>query len=188
MTAADLVPLLKKHPVSVACAVVILACVGLWYYRGDVIALSQTEYEAKSGEANQMVSNVKGAPGLAEQVTEIQGLAKELASRLVRADQLAVNLQYFYKLEADHGVKLLDVRQLVQPARRGPKTIYDRVPFSLTVQGSYPQLVKFLGELENGRHLCRINTASFNQPVASGDGLSAPDVTLTLNLELLGQS
>lgn len=189
MTAADLVPLLKRHPVSVASVVVILACVGFAYYRGDVIALSQTEYEAKSAEANQMASNVKGAPGLAEQVTEIQGLAKELESRLVRVNQLAVNLQYFYKLEADHGVKLLDVRQLVQPARRGPKTtIYDRVPFSLTVQGSYPQLVKFLAELENGRHLCRINTASFSRPVAAGDGLSAPDVTLTLNLELLGQS
>jgi Tfp pilus assembly protein PilO len=189
MTTADLVPFIKKQPVGMACLVVTLLCGGALYYRSDAIAVSQAEYEAKSAEANKMLGNVKGAPGLAEQVAEIQALAKDLDSRLVRSSQLAVNLQYFYKLEADHGVKLLDVRQNPLVVRRGPKTTYTPVPFSLTVQGSYAQLVKFLGELQNGRHLCRIGSATFTQTGGTGDGTAfAPDVTLTINLDLLGQS
>jgi Tfp pilus assembly protein PilO len=187
MTAADLVAFLKKHPTGTVCLIIVLVCGGLLYYRGDAIAVSQAEYDAKSAEATKMVNNVKNSPGLAEQLAEMQALSKELESRLVRADQLAVNLQYFYKLEADHGVKLVDVRQENQPARRGPKTSYAPVPFNLTVQGNYAQLVKFLGSLQNGRHLCRINAAAFTQPGGVLAG-AAPDMTLTLNLEMLGQS
>ena len=190
MTAADLVAFLKKHPTGTVCLVIILVCGGLLYYRGDAIAVSQAEYDAKSAEATKMINNVKGAPGLAEQVAEIQGLSKELESRLVRVDQLAVNLQYFYKLETDHGVKLIDVRQNTPPVRRGPKTLFAPVPFNLTVQGTYDQLVKFLGDLQNGRHLCRITSATFTQPggAVAGSSTAVPDMTLTLNLELLGQS
>ncbi len=189
MTAADLVTLLKKHPISAVCLVIILGCAGTLYYRGDAIAASQAEYDAKAHEAAKMVNNVKASPGLAEQVAEIRELSKELEARLVRADQLAVNLQYFYKLEADHGVKLIDVRQNNLPVRRGPKTIYTPVPFSLTLQGSYAQLVSFLGDLQNGRHLCRITSSNFSQAGGpTGAGLGEPEVMLTLNLELLGQS
>jgi hypothetical protein len=189
MTAASLVALLKKHPIGTACLIVILVCGGLLYYRADVTVQSQTAYNARLAEADKMIDNVKGAAGLAEQVAEIQALSKELESRLVRADQLAVNLQYFYKMEADHGVKLIDVRQNSVPVRRGAaKPLFTPVPFSLTVQGSYVQLVKFLGELQNGRHLCRINIASFTK-AGAGDGTTVPaDITLTLTLELLGQS
>lgn len=189
MTGADITALARKHPVGVTCLLLALASGVALYLRADAISLSQTEYEAKSSEAAKMISNVKNAPGLAEQVTEMQELGKELDARLVKASQLAVNLQYFYKLEADHGVKFLDVRQTTpaRPARGpAPKTIFTPVPFTLSVEGTYEQLVKFLGDLQNGRHLCRINSAVFNKPNSATNSASTP-LTLALNLELLGQ-
>lgn len=190
MTAADITALLKKHPIGAICVVLSLACGALLYFRADAVAAAQAEYEEKAAEAAKMSDNVKASPGLDEQVAEIQQLGKELDGRLVKVGQLAVNLQYFYKLEADHGVKLLDVRQNT-PARstRGAgNTGFTPVPFTVSAQGSYAQLVKFLGALQNGRHLCRITSASFSR---SGGGTSdttaEQPMNLSLNLELLGQ-
>lgn len=187
MTGADLTAFAKKHPLGVICLIIALACGAALYFRADVISVSQAEYEAKSSEAAKMISNVKNAPGLEEQVAEMQELGKELDARLMKAGQLAVNLQYFYKLEADHGVKFQDVRQTTRAARAGaPKTIFTPVPFTLSVEGDYAQLVKFLGALQNGRHLCRINSAVFNKPNAAANSENSK-ITLALNLELLGQ-
>jgi hypothetical protein len=189
MTAADLVVFAKKHLTGTICLLVTLVCGALLYFRSDTVSVSQSLYEAKSAESAKMLSNVKASPGLAEQVTEIQQLGRELNDRLVNANQLAVNLQYFYKLEADNDVKLLDVRQDTGP-RGAAKTLFTPVPFSLSVQGNYAQLVKFLGELQNGRHLCRINSAVFNKAGGAGatDLSAAQEMTLTLSVELLGQS
>jgi hypothetical protein len=189
MTGADITAYAKKHPLGVTCLVIALACGAALYFRADAIGISQAEYEAKSSEAAKMISNVKNAPGLEEQVAEITELGKELDARLIRAGQLAVNLQYFYKLEADYGVKFLDVRQAAstRSARAGaPKSIFTPVPFTLSVEGNYAQLVKFLGALQNGRHLCRINSAVFNKPNAAANSENST-LTLALNLELLGQ-
>lgn len=189
MTAADLSAMAKKQPLGVACLIVTLVCGAALYFRADAIGASQTEYDAKSSEAAKMIDNVKAAPGLEEQLAEIQSLGNELESRLVKASQLAVNLQYFYKLEADNGVKFLDLRQNA-PARaaRGPapKTIFTPLAFNVTVQGDYGQLVKFLADLQNGRHFCRINSAIFTRAGSDG-GSASQTMTLALTLELLGQ-
>lgn len=192
MTAADLSAFARKHLTGTICLGVTIVAGGLIYFRSGAVTESQALYEAKSAEAVKMLNNVKAAPGLDEQVAEIQEVGKELDDRLVNASQLAVNLQYFYKLEADNGVKLLDVRQTTppRPARGAPKTIFAPVPFSLSVQGTYAQLLKFLGELQNGRHLCRINAATFSKPggIGGADTSATQEITLSLSIELLGQS
>jgi Tfp pilus assembly protein PilO len=184
MTSADLTAILKKHPVGVASVLVAIACGVVIYLRSGDIPASQAENEARSAEAAKMNSNVRNSANLAEQVTEIQAQRKELEGRLLKAGQLAVNLQYFYKLETETEVKLVDVRQ-GGPARGG-KSPYVGVPFSVTVEGSFAQVMNFLGRVQNGRHFCRVTTASF----AKAGGSNVPgvsDMTLALNLELLGQ-
>lgn len=187
MTAADLTALIKKHPIGAICLIVAVACGLALYFRADVISVSQAEYEARSAEAAKMISNVTNAPGLAEQVAEIQEMVKQLESRLVRAGQLAVNLQYFYKIEAETGVKLLDVRQDNLP--RNVKTQFIPVPFVVTVQGPYAQVMKFLSQVQNGRHFCRIKTAVFAKAggaTSESATTAGQELNLSLSLELLG--
>ncbi len=179
MNTADLVALLKKHPIGFGCGLVSIVCGILLYLRSDNIAASQAELEASSAQATKMVANVRNANGLAEHVTEIQALSKEMEGRLMKAGQLAVNLQYFYKLETENEVKLVDVRQGTNP--RNTKTLYSGVPFNVSVQGPYANVMNFLHRVQNGRHFCRINAASFTKV---GD---TADMSLALNLELLGQ-
>lgn len=184
MTSADLVALIKKHPASFACLLLCLAAGVVIYLRYGNISASQTELEAKSAEVAKMTANIRNATGLPEQVAEIQGHTKELESRLLKASQLADNLQYFYKLETENEVKLVDVRQNALP-RSSKATAYVGIPFNVTVQGSYTQVMNFLNRLQNGRHLCRVNTANFTKVAAAGS--AGPRVNLSLNLELLGQ-
>lgn len=180
MSSEDLVALLKKHPIGVGCGLVSIICSVLLYTRSGNIAATQAELDASSAQAAKMIANVRNSKGLPEQVAEIQGLSKEIEARLMKAGQLAVNLQYFYKLETENEVKLVDVRQNTFP--RNLKTMYAGVPFNVSVQGSFTHVTNFLNRLQNGRHFCRINTANYTK-IANGNG----DIALTINLELLGQ-
>jgi len=180
MNTADLVALVKKHPIGFGCGFVSIVCGVLLYMRSGNIAASQAELEASSAQASKMIANVRNANGLAEQVTEIQALSKEMEGRLMKAGQLAVNLQYFYKLETENEVKLVDVRQNSVP--RNAKNLYTGVPFTVSVQGPYPNVINFLNRVQNGRHFCRIYTANFTK---AGD--TGSEMSLSLNLELLGQ-
>jgi Tfp pilus assembly protein PilO len=183
MTANDLTILIKKQPLGFGCGLVCLLAAGWLYFRGGELEKRQGEYEAKSAEAARLVSNVAASKNLPEQVAEIQVLTKELESRVVKAGQLAVNLQYFYKLEAETEVKLLDVRQ--NPIPRNTKTLYLGIPYNVNIQGSFKQVMAFVQRLEKGRHFCRINTANFIKLGAAGDGSTG--MTLSLTLDLLGQ-
>jgi len=187
MTGADITASLKKHPLSVICGLVTVICAVLLYYRADNITASQTELEARTAEANKMIANVRNSTGLPEQVAEIQNQRKELEGRLLKPGQLAVNLQYFYKLEAETEVKLSgDVRQGVA-AKTGKS--YIGVPFAVSVQGTFPQVVNFINRLQNGRHLCRVTSATLNKSGGSDSGAASAerDMLLSINLELLGQ-
>lgn len=184
MTSADLIALIKKQPVGFACVLIGLLSGGWLYYRSGEIETRQEEYRAKSEEAARFISNVSISKNLPEQVAELQSVTKDMENRLVRAGQLAVNLQYFYKLEAENEVKLLDVRQ--NPLPRNPKTLYVGVPYNVNIQGPYKNVMAFLQRVEKGRHFCRINTASFTKAGGAGDQTSSI-VTLALSLELLGQ-
>ncbi len=184
MTSAELIAILKKHPVGVASALIAIGCGVVLYMKSGDVAASQAENEARSAEAAKMITNVRNSANLAEQVAEIQAQRKEFEGRLMKAGQLAVNLQYFYKLETETEVKLADVRQ--GNVSRNSRGQFTGVPFTVTVEGTYPQVINFLGRLQNGRHFCRINSANFTR--ASGSNVpGAADMTLALTLELLGQ-
>ena len=111
----------------------------------------------------------------------IVAVNKAIDARIVRASQYAKNLQYFYKLEAENEVKLLDVRQ--NPVPKNTKTLYVGIPYNVNIQGPYKNVMAFLQRLEKGKHFCRINGASFTKFVGTGDG----SMTLALSLDLLGQ-
>lgn len=184
MTFADLIVRIKKQPVGFACALICLLSGGWLYYRSGEIDARQEEFRAKSEEAAKFISNVAVSKNLPEQVAELQALTKEMETRLVRAGQLAVNLQYFYKLEAENEVKLLDVRQ--NPVPKNTKNLYAGIPYNVNIQGPYKNVMAFLQRLEKGRHFCRINTASFTKSAGAADQTSNI-VTLALSLDLLGQ-
>jgi Tfp pilus assembly protein PilO len=188
MTSAELIARLKKQPIGFACGLICLLCIGWLYFRGGASEQRQADYEAARTKATLMSSNVAISKNLPEQVAELQTVTKEIDARLMKASQLAVNQQYFYRLEAETEVKLLDVRP--SPLPRNAKTIYVGVPYTVNVQGTYKNVMAFLQRLEKGRHFCRINNATFSKSAVASEGSlqsSTPGISLTLSLEMLGQ-
>lgn len=195
----QVVALIKKNPIATACLLVTLGVIAALYFRSGLTAEAEADLEQKTKEGRRMATNIKYAAQLDEQLAAVTAANETINRRLVRASELANNLQYFYRLENDTGVKLVDLRQVGvagdirgQP-KNAPKTAFVPVNYAVAVQGSFAQLVGFLQRLEHGEHFSRILTATF-MPAAGVGGEEAagpatrPELlTLTLSVDLLGQ-
>lgn len=191
MTGADLIALLKKQPVGSVCALVSLICVALYFVRGGAIDEQTVAGEQRSAELSKILSNVRNSAGLPEQLAEIQAASKEISSRLIRENQRALNLQYFYRLESETGVKLVDVRQGALPSTRGAAASpFVGIPFSVSIEGSFKQTMDFLKKIEASPSYTRFNTLTLAR-INSGDGAGRAagpaDITVSMNIDLLGQ-
>ena len=110
----------------------------------------------------------------------IKQSTKLLEGRLIKASQLATNLQYFYRLESDTGLKLTDVRQN-QVGRTGT-SLYIGIPYSVTFQGNFKQVLEFLQRIESGKYFSKFSSISFNKTTGATGGM----LNVSMNIELLG--
>lgn len=182
MNKDTLLAALKKHPLPIACFVFSLAIGGILVSRMGDIATLEEDILKKSEQAEKYSANIKYSAQLKEQFESITAANKAIDARLARASQQGNNTQYFYKLERDTGVKLMSFNQAPTPPTKAAKTTFASVPFSVSVQGTLPQVLNFLRQVESGTHYARVNSAAFT---TSQSGRSGP-VTLSLSVELLG--
>jgi hypothetical protein len=181
----------KKNPIGFGCGVLCVLLLGAIYYRSDLVPADEAELAQKSAEAERLANNVKNSNQLKEQLEAIMVAGKQTESRLIHPADLLKNQQYFYKLETETGVKIIDCRPNSTAVPKGLKTAYFPVPFTVNVQGDYVQILSFLRRLESGSAFCRVAGATFDTtnsvatPNSSASGESV--VNLSLNLELLGQ-
>lgn len=191
MTGTDLRALIRKHPTGFGALLVCVICGGLVYYRGSEITERTRRSEETAKKAREYQTNITNATNLSEQAEAMQAAGKELESRLVRPTQIALNLQYFYRMESDTGVKILDVRQNYSPAartaQRRPATAYVPVPYTVSVQGTFSQTLLFLKKIEAGPRMTRFSNVTFTKAGGSDSSDGSSLMTLSINLELLGQ-
>jgi hypothetical protein len=189
MTGKKLPSFLKKQPIALGCA---LLCAGLAvaiYLRRDEIAEANDLLAQKKMDGEHFRANVTNASKLEEQFEAMTHANQAIETRLVHADQLAINLQYFYKIESETQTKLIDLRQTgAATSGKNPKNgSYVGVGYSIAVQGTYPQLLDFLRRVENGEHFSRVLGLTLS-PASSGEDspTNGESLSLNLTLELLG--
>ena len=181
MTNEEALIWIKKNPISFGCMVVSFALAVVVYLRSEAIPEAEAQLTQKSAEAERVALNIQYSAQLKEQSEALSAAVKEIDARIVRASQVGTNTQYFYKLEADTGVKIIDFRQTTATVKVPAKATYAPIGFSVTVQGALPQVLDFLRQLENGTHYCRVLTAT-----CGNSGVRTSPLTLALTLELLG--
>jgi hypothetical protein len=191
---------IKKNPIGVSCGIICIALAVFYYFRMDEVPAATAELEAANAEASRLSLNIKNAAQLRENLDLMVDASKKIDARVLRVSSLATNQQQFYKIEAETGTKLVDLRQNVLPsAEKGKKpSIFLTVPFTVVVQGDFPRIVSFLQHLENGPFFCRVITASLSSstaggasapassPASPGEDVPGASLTLTLNLEIVG--
>lgn len=182
----ELLAFVKRHPVCVASAALAVVFGAITFYRSSSEPELLAALDEKSREGRRLAANLRNGAQLSEQLAQLTTATAAIETRLVRASELANNLQFFYRLEAETGVKLLDVRQnSPSAAARNAATAggLGGVPFSVSVEGEYRAVLEFLRRLDHGVHYCRIMSGNVS---GSGADRSGP-VKLSVELELLGQ-
>lgn len=182
MTNEEAMVMIRKNPISFGCgALSFLLAVGL-YLRSEALPDAEAELTQKSAAAERIASNIKYSAQLKEQSDTLVAANTGIDGRVIRASQLGNNTQYFYKIESETGVKILDLRQTTASVTKPAKGTFSPVGFVVTVQGTFPQVLDFLRQVESGTHFSRVLTASCSGNPSSRN---AP-LTLGLSLELLG--
>ena len=186
----QLLRFLKRHAFAAVCCVLTIGTVAAYFARMDLLDQARTEAGQLQKEAENMKRNLRNASGLKEQLADLQVLLSIVDARLVRPDDLASNLQYFYRLESETGAKILQLRQMTGSAPAGAKsskTAYRPVPYSVIIEGSFPQVMLFLTRLERGPHFnhTQVFTAQRGS-TDSPEGIRSGTVVVNLTIELLG--
>lgn len=186
LTGKDIVSWANKQRVVAGAIVIGVAAVVTLYVRSGEPRDLQADVEQKSAEAERISLNLKNAAQLPEQLNAITKAVETIDSRLVRASNLGENLKYFYLLESETGVKLLELNQtgIVPPPPKGPKPIYSPVGFRFSVRGSYAGVMQFLQRVESGPRFARVLAASMSR--SNDNNEPAGTVNLQCNVELLG--
>lgn len=179
MTNAELAAAVKKNPVMVACVALSVALALTIYFRSGALQDENTVLDEKSAQARKYALNISNAVELKEHVDTLTAANKAIDERMIRASNIGINQQYFYKLESESGVKLLDLKQGAQAATKGS---YAPVSFTVSLQGDFNQVLAFLRGLEDGTRFSRVMTAS-----CGTSRTNAGMLTLSLTIELLGR-
>lgn len=186
----DLTAYLKKYPLAIGCGTLSVVLIAGLFIRsgrsGELAAL----LKQKEQDGQRILDNVRDSSNFPEQCETLAAAVRGLESRLVRASESADNLQYFYRLESETGVKEVSLQPAtIAPAdrrRASAKTLYTGVGFAVSVQGDYRQILAFIGRLESGPHFYRLVRASVGRNKGGGTG-GPSTINLTLTLELLGR-
>lgn len=175
-----LLTVVTKNLIVTVCAVVSLVLVAVIYERSDLSDARHAELSQKSDDGKRYHANLINATRLPEDLQAVTDANRAVMERAIKPGDLAKNLQYFYRIEAETGVKLADLRQTgVASGARAAGSIYVPVGYTISAEGNFAQVITFLKTLEQGSHFYRLNNL-----MVSG---TASRVTLNLNIDLLGQ-
>jgi hypothetical protein len=185
MTGEELIAFIRKNLIAVICAVVTVAIGFTIYYRSDALPDAEKVLADKTKEGELLAANIDDSNQLKEQHAAMVEANQVISDRMIQVGQLADNLQYFYRLESETGIKILDLRQNAwnPPPKGAPKTFFTPVGFLLNAQGDYTKLLDLMRRLETGEHYCRILSCDMKPVDAATRG---GQLTISVNLELLG--
>ncbi|HEU5078199.1 MAG TPA: hypothetical protein VFT72_03260 [Opitutaceae bacterium] len=177
---------LKTHPIVVVGGIVAILASSAGFWR----SLSRDEFQSlvasKQNEATRLTDNIRYGQKLDAQYTQLLELNKELSLRLTAPDDLASNQQYFYKIAAATGAKISDLRQVALPKKKknAAPTLFAPVPYLITVNGTFTQVLSFLRNVEAGTRLGRITAGNLSTPTAK-DGVPT-ELTMSITAEFVG--
>jgi len=186
---SDLVGAIKKHPVGFGAGILAVVLGVFSYLRMGGVDELQLRLDDVSAQGARLENNLRYSARLDEQLGAVQFALEEINRRAIDPAQLATNLRYFYQLESELGLKLVDLQQ-VRVIETPQKTEYRYVAYSVAVEGSYQNLLRFIRRLESGERFIKITSTNLVAgPVTPGSGIdpSNPNLVLSLTLHLLGR-
>jgi Tfp pilus assembly protein PilO len=182
MTGQDLMEKFRRYPIPTISVVIVLLCLVAYYFRIDLISDLDARQSEVLDQRNQVDLNLVAGGNLAEHMNEMRTRFAALEERVVQPYDLASNMNYFYQLESNSGVGLGELKQNASSDKPVPKNKLGGVGYTVSMTGSFAQIVGAFNELENGQRFYRLR--HFN--LERGREVNGSVIQLSLNLELLG--
>ncbi len=175
------IAVVRRHSLSALCAVVCILCgIVCWYIYGNMRWL-ELEHKQVAQDSDLAQASLISGPSVKQERLAALAITRQIEDNLVVEDNLAENLQYFYKMEdrtKAHVVELRPLNSIISDS----KSLYKRVPFSIRVTGTYEQDVGFLDGIETGPRLASITSLSIRRQ--EPDSLA---VIMDIDLDLLAR-
>lgn len=171
----------RRHPLSVLCASVCVACVLFCWYINSNLKWLELEHKQLMQDADLAQSSLISGPSVKTERLAALAITRQIEENLVVEDNLAENLQYFYRIEDRSKAHVMELRPLVSSVTDS-RSLYRRIPFSIKVTGNYDQVASFLYGIETGPRLANVTSA-----VVRRRDPSSSTLILDMNVELLGR-
>ena len=171
-----------RYPFCAICLIlsILLAGVSQWL-RLDLRDLEALQ-QKRAREGDTMLKSIARGSQLRTELAAARTATQRITENLVVEKNIPENFWYFYKIERDTQVKLIELQQRPTSLQDTDTAVtYKRVPYSLRLTGSYRSVIAYLQRLENGSHFGRITSFLLQR-----QDPKTSDVTLQINLELLG--
>lgn len=186
MNATAINDLLKKYLVASILVGVSIVLLGIIIFRGGDVPEREKIVDEKTSEGRRLQANITNSALLREHVDELSRVNKEIGQQLVNPNQLGENLQFFYRIEAAVGAKIVDVRQIYNAqTAKGQKGSFVGVPYTVSIQGDFRTVLNFVRRIEKSSRISRIMSASFGQS-SSNESAVVEVVSMNMTVELLG--
>ncbi len=178
---------ITQYRFAVAAGSVALVLLVVLLMRAPKTGALEDVLQTRSDVARRMETNIRQGDDLAEHLRQLREQNILIDKRLMERSEVASNYNYFYQLEETVGVRVEAIQQRGQAAGvsagRPSIDLYDLIGYSMTVRGSFSDLLTFVRELETGRYFIRLESINFNR----AQGGSGAELSAQIELNVLGR-
>lgn len=175
-----LVAYLKKNPALVGAAFAFVVLSGVAYLRYNKLSEHNAIFVENQKKLDRLVKNIANAAQLTSHLAELRDINSEIAKRALRPSELARNLQVFYKLESETGVKFTSDVQQMGAVSAPPSSTYTRLSFRVNITADYSVVLAFLRQMEVELVASKVTSVSFSPTSAGASSRSAAIVVEVL--------
>ena len=186
MDMQNLLANLKQYPVAVGAVILtILLAVALYVRKGGIPDMETQQTELKE-KVDTFEGNAEEAIDLETHTEMMQDLASEIDSRTMLRAELTKNVAYFYGFEREDALEINSITQVPQgnlsrvEERAAEKQRYETINFTIQVEGTYKNLIRFAHDLRNGEKIVRVEDMGIT-PAGSNTNPELLQATFSVN-------
>ena len=186
MNTAVILSKLRQYPLPVLCAILLVVVVVLYFLRSPLIDELDAANAELEQQRNAMQFNKRESQQLKAQVERGKKLLEDADRRLMDPKEVALNYDFFYRLEKATGVRIVSMGQAISTESnpwRPSLSLYRLVAYDITVEGNLVELMQFAHQVQTGNYLTRLESLSASKSGAT----QANAITASFKLLVLGK-
>lgn len=162
--------IVSEYPILVVCGVVAPLALILLMIRGPKIDSYAIELDELERQWRFIQMNMERSAGLDEHIDRAEAGIEMINNRLMDVEKVAVNHEFFYDLEEQAGITLVNFGQDNAfdgerlPIGYSALRHFSVIPYKLTVSGTFEQILGFLNLLNRQEFIVRLDELTLSQP------------------------